>query len=216
MLVLTIILKTIGIILLVLLLILLLVLFLPLEYSLELKYNESLNIKASISILKGFLGARTFTEEDTICFSINIAGITAVKKNIKELINKTKEKDKTAAKKSRSKFSIRNLTSDGFIRDILMYLKDILNIIKPKVFHLNGSFGFEDPSLTGLLCAVLPSIQLLTQNCNINYTPVFDDRSAEIYLYVYGNLFPFSAIFKTLRFLFKNGRIKLFFKKAET
>ncbi|MBU3098996.1 MULTISPECIES: DUF2953 domain-containing protein [Clostridium] len=129
----------------------------------------------------------------------------------KEEKEKNKKKSK---KKKRSNFNIRDYIEREFINDLINYFKDIIGIVKPKTVKINGFYGFDDPSLTGMICGIIPLISNLIPKSDINLQPVFDDEIVEIECDIHGKISLLAAIIKTLKFVFKKNNRQKIFKKA--
>ncbi|MBC2580498.1 DUF2953 domain-containing protein [Clostridium sp. DJ247] len=103
-----------------------------------------------------------------------------------------------------------------FLCYTISYLKSILSIIKPYYIKIDGTYGLEDPSTTGMLCAFISILSQITPSTEINLNPNFDEEVLNIKLIVYGKIFLLLLLIKTLRFLLSKEIRKKVFKKSKT
>lgn len=111
--------------------------------------------------------------------------------------NKGKEKDNKKNKKNKKK------SSKGFnldlIKGVISLAKEILIHIKPKRLYIKARIGFDDPSNTGILCALKYQFQHLIQNYEVYIEPVFDDEVLEGEIDIRGRLVVVSLIYYAIK-----------------
>ncbi|MBX4260232.1 DUF2953 domain-containing protein [Clostridium estertheticum] len=201
--------------------IILLFLIIPFEYYISSKIDEKINVDITLLFFKKIVKVMVRHEDTKEIFLLKFMGLCIIRKEIKspdiKIEKEEKEKNKKNSKKKKEKkssFNIRDYIEREFINDLINYFKDIINIVKPKFAKINGFYGFEDPSLTGVICGIIPLISNLIPKSDINLQPVFDDEIIEIECDVHGKISLLSAIIKTLRFVFKKNNRQKIFKKA--
>ncbi|NNU77446.1 DUF2953 domain-containing protein [Clostridium estertheticum] len=201
--------------------IILLFLIIPFEYYISSKIDEKINVDITLLFFKKIVKVMVRHEDTKEIFLLKIMGLRIIRKEIKspdiKIEKEEKEKNKKNSKKKKEKkssFNIRDYIEREFINDLINYFKDIINIVKPKTVKINGFYGFDDPSLTGMICGIIPLISNLIPKSNINLQPVFDDEIIEIECDVHGKISLLSAIIKTLKFIFKKNNRQKIFKKA--
>ncbi|MCB2339233.1 DUF2953 domain-containing protein [Clostridium estertheticum] len=201
--------------------IILLFLIIPFEYYISSKIDEKINVDITLLFFKKIIKVMVRHEDTKEIFLLKIMGLRIIRKEIKspdiKIEKEEKEKNKKNSKKKKEKkssFNIRDYIEREFINDLINYFKDIINIVKPKTVKINGVYGFDDPSLTGMICGIIPLISNLIPKSDINLQPVFDDEIIEIECDVHGKISLLSAIIKTLRFVFKKNSRQKIFKKA--
>ncbi|MBU3160028.1 DUF2953 domain-containing protein [Clostridium frigoris] len=198
--------------------VILLFLIIPLEYYISSKIDETINVDITLLFFKKIIKIMVKHEDTKEVFMLKFMGLGVIRKEIKSPDIKI-EKDeneksnKKSKKKKRSNFNIRDYIEKVFINDLINYFKDIINIVKPKIVKINGFYGFEDPSLTGMICGIIPLISSLIPKSNINLQPVFDDEIIEIECDIHGKISLLSAIIKTLKFILKKNSREKIFKK---
>lgn len=204
----------------------LLFVIIPFEYELNAKIDEKISANANLIFFKKILKVIVTYKDKETFFLIKVMGFSIIRKKIKKS-SKTRKKDnlknkksiKTREKNKKSNFDIMDYVKGEFKSDLINYFKAIINIIKPKRIRIQGIYGFEDPSLTGMACGIIPIVSNLIPTSDINVQPVFDDEIIDIYCAIYGRIFLLIAIIKTLKFVLKkNNRRKIFkkTKKSET
>lgn len=198
-----IILEILGYILVALLVLLVLILVLPLEFRLYGQKQEETFFKASVILFKGvvvFQFLKAFSEQARMCVSI-----FCFKKNIKTHKVSKKKNKKEKLKKDGS----RNYLEPNFLKCALKCLTKVLNHIKPKKFEIEGRVGFEDPYVTGIVCAVLNVLYQELKKANIKVRTVFDEEIFEGKCLIQGRVVLAYIAFIALRlYLSRPVRIK--------
>ncbi|MBU3184778.1 DUF2953 domain-containing protein [Clostridium estertheticum] len=201
--------------------IILLFLIIPFEYYISSKIDEKINVDITLLFFKKIIKVMMRHEDTKETFLIKIMGLRIIRKEIKspgiKIEKEETEKNNKNSKKKKEKkssFNIRDYIEREFINDLINYFKDIINIVKPKTVKINGFYGFDDPSLTGMICGIIPLISNLIPKSDINIQPVFDDEIIEIECDVHGKISLLSAILKTFKFVFKKNNRQKIFKKA--
>ena len=195
----------------------LLFVIIPFDYEFNTKIDEKIKAGASLSFFHRILKIMMTYEGKETMLSIKLMGLKVIRKKIK-VSTKEVKKDEIKNKKNNN-FNIKDYFQREFINDLISYFKDIINIIKPKGIKTNGIYGFEDPSLTGIACGIIPIVSSLIPTSHINLEPVFHDEIIDIYCEIYGRVSLLLAAIRTLRFVLKkNNRRKIFkkLKKSET
>ena len=184
----------------------------PFEYELNAKIDEKISANAKLRFFKKFLEVIVTYKNKETSFLIKVMGLPIIRKKIKKS-SKTRKKDNLKNKKSN--FNIMDYVKVDFKNHLINYFKAIINIIKPKRIKIQGIYGFEDPSLTGMACGIIPIISNLIPTSDINVQPVFDDEIIDIYCVIYGRIFLLIAIIKTLKFVLKKNNRRIIFKKTK-
>jgi len=190
----------------------LLFVIIPFEYEFKTKIDEKIMAGVNLSFFKKILIIIMTYEDKETLFLIRVMGLTIIRKKIKKSNRKIK---KEKLKKKKDDFDIMDYIQGEFIKDLISYFKDIINITKPKKIKINGTYGFEDPSLTGIACGIIPLVSSLIPISHINLRPVFDDEIIDIYCEIYGRISLLIATIKTLKFVLKKSNRKIIFKKVK-
>ena len=205
--VLIIIFKILLILLCILLSVILLILFIPFDYFLNGKINDGAEGKAQIRWLFGLIRIIICESEDKPEMEIIICGLNIYnKKFIKENnVKKNKKND------SNSKRDI----GMNLMIELFRYFKDILNIVKPKYFRISGVYGFEDPSLTGMLLGVTSIIKGAVPSAQIYVNPDFEEENINIEAEIYGDIKVCVIGYRTLKLIIKKDIRQKLFKKSK-
>ncbi|BCZ45286.1 membrane protein [Clostridium gelidum] len=201
--------KILLILLCILLSVLILVLFIPFDYFLNGKINDGAEGKAEIRWLFGLIRIIIYKSEDKPEMKIIICGLNIYnKKFIKE--NNVK-KNKNKKNESNSKRDI----GMNLMIELFRYFKDILNIVKPKYFKISGVYGFEDPSLTGMLLGVISIIKGAVPSAQIYVNPDFEKENINIEAEIYGDIKVCVIGYRTLKLIIKKDVRQKLFKKSK-
>jgi len=190
----------------------LLFIIIPFEYEFKTKIDEKIMAGANLSFFKKLLIVTMTYENKETLFLIKVFGLPIIRKKIKKSSRKIK---KEKLKKKKNDFNIKDYIQGEFIKDLISYFKDIINITKPKKIKINGTYGFDDPSLTGMACGIIPIVSNFIPTSDIDLQPVFDEEIIDIYCEIYGRISLLVAIIKTLKFVLKKNNRKKIFKKVK-
>ena len=190
----------------------LLFIIIPFEYEFKTKIDEKIMAGVNLLFFKKLLMVTMTYENKETLFLIRVMGLTIIRKKIKKSSRKIK---KEKLKKKKNDFNIKDYFQGAFIKDLISYFKDIINITKPKKIIINGTYGFEDPSLTGIACGIIPLVSSHIPISHVNLQPVFDEEIIDIYCEIYGRISLLVAIIKTLKFVLKKNNRKKIFKKVK-
>lgn len=195
------------IILLVLLILIIMALFMSINYRLHGEINEELYYEGSCSWIFGAVKFKLIKEESKPKMQVFLLG-KAIR--LKTKVNKSNKKKKKAKPKTKNKFP-----GWDFIKEVIYYFADILNIIRPKVFKISGYYGLEDPCATGLVNGFLCIVKGIVPAECIELNPVYDDEVININVLVEGKLRLFIIAIRSLKFILKKENRKIIFKKKK-
>lgn len=158
-----------------------------------------------LKLLMGFIIIKFIYNKKNPDLQIKLLGL--------QIVNKTITKGKKKANKKEKDNRKHEFQGLDFIKKFWTYLKDIIKVIKPKIFDVEGFYGFDDPSVTGAVCAVSGMLKPLIPFCRVNLTPVFDEESCNVKALIDGGFSMIKAIYMSLRFIFRKDIRKIIFKK---
>lgn len=204
----------------------LLFVIIPFEYDLDTKIDEKISANANLKFFRKFLKVIVSYKNKETLFLIKVMGLSIISKKIKMSNKKNKmpsKENKMPSKKrkqenvknEKSNFNIKDYVQREFLEDSINYIKAIINIAKPKAIKIHGIYGFEDPSLTGVACGIIPIVSNFIPTSDIKLQPVFDDEIIDVYCEIYGRISLLIAIIKTLKFVLKKNNRKKIFKKVK-
>lgn len=209
------ILKMMIVVLIIILLILTAMMFIPFKYIAKGTINEGVCGNVSLKWLFGLIKFIILKEKESskakiqlsLC-GINISG-QGKKKSKTGKMSKRKKSEKKDKNSNKNQFSMKLLNI------ICNYIKEILNIIKPQYIKADGTYVFEDPSITGILCGIISIINTAFPNNSINLVPRFEEEVCDVKFEIMGKVFGFIIAFKTIRLLMKKEIRKIIFSKKE-
>ena len=184
-------------------------LFIPVKYKGKVYIRDDFSGEAYITWLFGLIKFNIFKREEDSKIRMKFVFCGA---NIS--INKHK-KNKHATKEKKEKSKKKNQFSRKLISIFYNYLKDILGILKPEHFSVVGTYGFEDPSITGIICAFIGIINGAFPMSRINLKPVFEEEDNDIKIEVYGSIINCVIVARTLKLIMKKEVRKIIFSKKE-
>lgn len=210
-----IILKIFLILMLLLLSILVLILFIPFNYFMKGKIDGHIGGSVETRWLFGLVKVIVYKYEDKPKIKIVICGLQVFSK---ELIEDNERKEKKPDKKEKSKKKSKSKRSFGkdLILEFFKYFKDIINIVKPKYFKISGVYGFEDPSLTGMLLGLISIIKGAVPKAQIYMEPDFEEEFINIEVEINGDIKVCVICYRTLKLIIKKEVRKFLFQKSKS
>ena len=141
--------------------------------------------------------------------------IYAIKKEEK---NKVEEKEKDTKKpkkekKVRPKPDIKEFIDKKFISIALNYIKRVVRIVKPKRTKIYGSFGFDDPSYTGMTFGFISALKGIFPKANINLKPLYNEEVLDITIQAIGKVQIARILILTLATMLKKPIRTIIFRK---
>jgi hypothetical protein len=189
-------------ILLIIFVLLLMLLFIRFNYALKVRINEEMTGMVISKWLFGLLKIEVFK--------------AGVKPQVKVYLSRLciySSKMKFTKKKSKKIKTPFEFPEKEFIIDMLVLIKEVFNVIKPTTFIVRGSYGFEDPAITGITSATICMMQQNIPSCKIFLTPIFEDEIIDIEIEIAGNIKAFIVVYFVIKFIFKKEVRNIIFKK---
>ncbi|HCW54597.1 MAG TPA: hypothetical protein DG753_12880 [Clostridium sp.] len=187
-------------------------LVIPFDYNFHGYINEKIYGIADVRWLLGLTKFIIYKEKEKsrIKIRFNICGLKVPIAKSKK--NHIKDKKKKVKKNSNRKIRI----TKKLINICYEYLKDIINIVKPKYINISGTYGFDNPFITGIVCGVISMINSLIPNSVVNVKPEFEDEIYDMEIKGNGRIVGFIVLIRTLRFIInKEIRKNIFSKKQK-
>ncbi|HOQ38069.1 MAG TPA: DUF2953 domain-containing protein [Acetivibrio sp.] len=198
-----------GYVIIALIFLLTLIMIVPIEFKIHGEKYEKVFLKARVILFKGLIGGH-FKLAGNEKMQI-YATVFGFKKRIEvdkfKKLKSDKEKPKRKEKK-REKIDFQKYLEPDFIECALISLKKVLRHIKPRKFIIEGRVGFEDPYVTGLMCAVLNVFYEVLKKANISIKTVFDDEVLEGRCLIQGRVIPAYIAYIALRLYF-SGPVRI-------
>ncbi|MCB2294307.1 DUF2953 domain-containing protein [Clostridium algoriphilum] len=191
------------IILLIILGLILLILFAPFKYSVLVLIEEKTNINLYLNW--AILKVEFLIEEKNPNIKIYIFG-----KHIR-INSPIRKKSQLKNKREKKKTEMPN---KEFFIEMFSLSKKVFKVIKPKEFIATGTYGFEDPSITGILNIVLIFIAEVIPWAQIDLNPVFEEEVMRVEIRTYGSVSLIILILIMPKYVFKKEVRKVLFHKS--
>lgn len=192
------------IILLIILGLIFLILLAPFKYSALMLINEKNNINLYLNWV--IMKVEFLIEEKKPNIKIYILGKRV--RSISPIAKKAKLKDKSEKKKT-------GMPSKDFFVEMFSLIKEVFNILKPKELILRGTYGFEDPSITGILNIIVIFIADAMPWAQIDLNPVFEEEVIQVEIRTYGSVRLIIFIPLMLKYVLKKEVRKVLFHKSK-
>lgn len=196
----------------------LLLLVLPFDYSGQVLTADGFRVKLALRWAWKLLGISAEIEGEDVDIALCLLNARVYKLKGRDTRDKGKhskvQKDEKK-KKGRKSFELKDVTDKELMNEVIEYIKRMFCIIKPKQLYLSGTYGFDDPSLTGIICGAAGAIKSLIPHANLNLTPDFSQEILEIDLCAEGRIIVGSLAYQTVKTVFKMPVRKILFKKKK-
>lgn len=200
---------------------LLLLLLIPISYSGQLVTGDGFRVQFSLGWAWKLLGVNVEKAGETydITFRMFNRKIYKLKRkknedNEKQLQQQYEKKEK--AKVDERHFSLKNFTDRSLINEILGYFKRMLDVAKPKHLLLRGTYGFDDPSLTGIVYGITGIIKNIIPNARLDLTPDFTEQVMDLDFRADGSMSVGILVYQTIRTILKKPVRKTLFRKKKS
>lgn len=208
------ILKIILFLLAALLLLLITSLLVPVTYKGEAEVSDGISFRYKAGWLWNIINIRGIGSgegQTTEVFLVN-KRLFAVKAKGKENSEPEKKSKKKAVKEAAKKENnLKSMFDTRMIKEGLSFLKRVIKQLSPKYLHLQGTYGFDDPSVTGMIAGFIYTLQGILPQSRILLQPSFTEEILELEFKAAGVLFPAKLAWETARFLLKKDiRTKIF------
>lgn len=191
----------------------------PYNYLFQFSYKDNLTYKIALkTIIFSFVLEKTKNTEE------KYFKIFGIKKDIEEktdkkekkkdksktektIKNKIKEKVKNEAKKRDFSFPTKIITSENIFH-VIHFIRDILKMLKPKVFKFHFLLGLKDPYQSGLILAYYHSLKGMYPKLPININIDWQKEVYEAEGKIAGYILPGQLLLRILIFIFSAQTIK--------
>lgn len=221
MVVLIIIFKILVNLLLVILGIFLCLLIIPFNYSGQVMAADGLKIQVAVGWAWKLLGINAEIEGEAVDVTLRVLDKRVYRIKNREKVKREEQESKASQEKEKEKkkgrgFGIKDIADKALINEILEYCKRVLNIAKPKYMHLYGTYGFDDPSLTGMVCGATGIIKSIIPHARLHLTPDFTQEVMDLDLRAEGSMVVGSIAYETIRTVLKKPVRKILFRKKKS
>ena len=221
MLILLIILKILLYLLLFLLGLALLLLLIPINYAGQVISADGFRAQLAVGWAWKLLGISAEMEGEEVDITLQVLNKRVYRLKGSKTIEKEKkirkeQGEKKKIKKPGKELGIRDIVDRALIDVILDYFKGVLSIVKPKYLHLYGTYGFEDPSITGIVCGGTGIIKSLIPHARLNLTPDFTREVLDLDVRAEGSMVVGSLAYRTIKTVLKKPVRKILFRKKKS
>lgn len=193
----------------ILLFILLLIMFIPFKYFFYGRIDDSIKGKVEIGWTFGLVKMVIYKDEKNPVLRVTIFGGTFFNR---KLINSNNVKKQNKSKKI---FKIRKIGKE-LLEEGFKYVIAIFNDIKPKELKITGIYGFDDPSMTGMILGLINMIKGIKPNLQINLEPLFTEKIINIEAQICGDIKVYIICYRTIKVLMKKEIRRSLFGKPKT
>lgn len=128
---------------------------------------------------------------------------------INEPLKKSSRK-KPEKKAEKSDFKMPGIS---FFKEIMNFLKELFNVLKPKEMRAFGSYGLNDPVHTALVSFIINLFSDLVPRAQIGLKPVFDSEMLDLKIDISGRIRLIVLVYILIKYLFKRDVRKVVFQK---
>jgi hypothetical protein len=197
-----------------LLLILITLLIVPFSYKGEAAVCGEVNFNYKVGWFWNFFNIRGTSGEESQKTEVYLSNkrIFTIKSKVKPDVEPEKEEVKEKEKASSKKVNnLKSMFDTKLIKEGFNYLKKIIKQISPKYLHLRGTYGFEDPSVTGMTAGFIYTMQGVWPQSKIQLQPCFTEEILELDFKAAGSISAGKLVWDTARFVLKKDiRTKIF------
>jgi hypothetical protein len=193
-------------------------LVIPFSYKGEAEVHDGVSFSYKIGWFWNFIHVRGNTQEDQQTASVFVGNKRVFTMKTRE-DHKEEDSEQDAEKEKEDKkerSGLKRMFDTKLIKEGFQYLKKILKHLSPKYLHLYGTYGFEDPSLTGMTAGFIYSLQGIWKSSRIHLEPCFTDVVLDIDFKAEGRIYAGRLVYDTVRFVLKKEvRTKIFRKNKK-
>lgn len=193
--------------------ILMIILFIPFKYFMNGKIDNSIGGNAEVRWIFGLVKVIVYKYEDKSQIKIIICGLNIYSR---KFIGEKNGNEASKKKRKKKEFKAKRNIGRNLLVEFLNYFKDIINIVKPKHFNISGVYGFEDPSLTGMLLGIISIIKGVVPKAKIDVNPDFEEETINLEVEIYGHIKVYQICYRSIKLIIKKEVRKLLFKKSKT
>ena len=209
----SIILKLILVLLLVIIIASITLLMIPFKYEISTELKTKVKFKIDILWLFNWFMISLINNTHNLSLSLFILNNQVYTKQIEKINNKKSIIKIVEKNKTDYRYILKNHFNKILFNLLITYFKDIFIIIKPSSVKIQGTYTFEDPSITGILCGFVSLITETIPLNSINLYPSFNDELTHINTNISGQITLSIITLKTLKLLLVKEVRKILFKR---
>jgi len=197
------ILKTLLFLTISLLMLLLLILIIPFTYSFSAISKEKtiIHMEAHWIVIRAEMSLEDWSPR----MKINVLG-----RNVKSGHHEKKIREKPPKKERKKKFQMPGIE---FFREAILFLKEVVRVIKPKVMTAYGFYGLDDPANTAAVSYLIILMNSIAPNAQIRLNPVFDSEMKDFQVNISGRITLMLLILIMIKYILKKEVREVLFQK---
>jgi hypothetical protein len=207
------ILKIILYLLIALLLFLVTLLVVPFQYKGEAEVDGGITFSYKVGWFWNLFNIRGTRSEESNTTEVFLGSkrVFTVKTRDKKEVEETEEITENVKKAAKKENNLKSMLETSFIKEVFKYLKKIVKQIVPNYLHIHGTYGFDDPSITGMTAGFIYTLQGIWPGSRIQLQPCFTEEILELELKTSGSIRVGKLAWDTARFALKKDiRTKIF------
>jgi len=195
-----------------------LLLIIPVNYRGQVLTAEGVRAQFAFGWAGKLFGISAEIEGENYDVTLRILDKRVCKLKSKEHEGKKEQSEQETEKKEKEKKvpGFREIADRALINEIIEYIKRVLNIVKPKYMHLYATYGFDDPSLTGMVCGAAAVVKSMIPHARVGLYPDFTQEIIDLDLRAEGNMTVGSLAYQTIRTALKKPVRKILFRKKKS
>lgn len=188
-------------------------LVLPLEYRIHTAVDNVVRVNATVFLLLRIFAVEFACEHKEMQRSLLVVGIRVRRTNPVGRSGNVSKKRRRSKKRLSRKVSVLDFLQQEFLHDAATFLKKLIRMIRPRRIEIHGVYGFNDPVLTGTVCALIPLMEQWMPSSAISVQPVFDEEVLDIRADLYGRMLLIVVVGRILRFILRKPVRKALFQR---
>ncbi len=181
------------------------------RYSLSITYRERLVLAAEFARVSVFGVLVHYTAGEEVNLELKILGFSWkphwLEKALSQKEEKEKEEDRAAGPSPGE--LLRIIFDKALRKHLLTLLQELWGIIRPKEFSLQGTYGFDEPHLTGWVAALENSLRHMSTMVFIELQPDWQETGFDVQASAGGHFRGLALLACLLRFVFSRNALRL-------
>ncbi len=181
------------------------------RYSFSITYRERLVLAAEVARVSILGVVVHYTAREEVSLELKFLGFSWKPQWLEKARSKKEEKEEEEDRSAGpSPGEIVRLVFDQALRrHLLTLLKELLWVIRPRKFSLQGTYGFDEPHLTGWVAALEHSLRHMCTRVSIELQPDWQETGFDLQASAGGHFTGLALLACLLRFLFSRNTLRL-------
>ncbi len=180
------------------------------RYSLSLTYRERFVLAAEFARVSLFGVVVHYAAGEEVNLELKILGFSWKPRWLGKALAKEEKEEKEDRSAGPSPGDIVRLVFDQALRShLLTLLKELLWVICPREFSLQGTYGFDEPHLTGWAAALEHSLRHMCTTVSVELQPDWQETGFDLQASAGGHFTGLALLACLLRFLLSRNTLRL-------